>query len=221
MAGYHTVRQGEYFALIAKEAGIRNWRTIYNHPRNADLRSKRPDPNVLFPGDRIYIPDKTTKTATCATGKTYVFKVPAPTIQIQIKLKEQREGKPLKNAKCILKVGDTEYPLTTDGEGRLKQEVPVGTETADLIVPDYFLEWRLQVGNLDPLRQGSDQRHIVTGVQGRLNNLGYPCGEVDGQLGPRTCRALRDFQRQAMGRDDADGQLDDETIDALEREHFC
>ena len=31
--------------------------TLWNHPDNEDLRSKRDDPNVLYPGDKIFIPD--------------------------------------------------------------------------------------------------------------------------------------------------------------------
>jgi putative peptidoglycan binding protein len=220
MASYHTIQQGEYIALIAKKTGFRNWRTIYDHPQNADLRTRRADPNVLFPGDKLYIPDKTPKTESCATGKLHVFKVPAPTMQIQIKLKDRQEGKPFKNTKCILKVSGTEYPLTTDGEGLIQKEVPVGTKTVELAVPKYHLKWKLEVGHLDPLREGGDEKHIVTGVQARLNNLGYHCGEIDGNLGPRTRHALKDFQARTMGRDDADGELDDDTIGALEREHF-
>lgn len=221
MAKYHTVQQGEYLALIAQKTGYRNWRTIYDHPQNSDLRSRRPDPNVLLPGDKVYIPDKTPKTESCVTGKTHVFKVPAPTMEIQIRLQEQSEGAPLKNTKCLLKVGDTEYPLTTDGDGVLRKSVAIGTRTVELSVPTHRLHWKLEVGHLDPLRHGDDETHILTGVQARLNNLGYACGPVDGKLGPRTQLALKHFQQHKMGRDDADGTLDDDTIDALEREHFC
>lgn len=221
MARYHTVKQGEYLALIAKNTGFRNWRTIYDHPKNSDLRTKRPNPNVLFPGDQVYIPDKTPKTETCATAKTHVFKVPAPTMLIRIRLQEREEGKPLKNAKCVLKVGNTEYPITADDDGKIEKEVPLGTKTLELSVTDHFLHWTLQVGHLDPLREGEDEAHIITGIQGRLNNLGYECGPVDGKFGPRTQLALQEFKQHKMGRDDADGTLDDDTIDALEREHCC
>lgn len=221
MAMYFTAKQGDYLQLIAQRTGFRNWRTIYDHPLNAGLRTRRPDPNTLFPGDKIYVPDKTPKTETCATGKTHFFKVPAPVMLIQIKIKWQEDGRPLRNRKCILKVGEIEYPVTTDGDGLLKKEVPIGTKKVQVIVVNTFLRWELDIGHLDPLRDGGDETHIVSGVQGRLNNLGYWCGPVDGKMGPRTQSALRDFQQHKMGRDDADGTLDDETIDALEREHFC
>jgi hypothetical protein len=35
---------------------VSNWRTIYDHPSNADFKRKRPNPNLIFPGDRIFIP---------------------------------------------------------------------------------------------------------------------------------------------------------------------
>ncbi len=51
MAGKtQTVKQGDYFAKIAKKYGFSDWRTIYNHADNAELKQKRPDPNILHPG---------------------------------------------------------------------------------------------------------------------------------------------------------------------------
>jgi peptidoglycan hydrolase-like protein with peptidoglycan-binding domain len=36
----------------------------------------------------------------------------------------------------------------------------------------------------------------MTGVQARLNNLGYNTGPVDGIQGPRTTEAIREFQEK-------------------------
>jgi hypothetical protein len=38
----HIVRQGGWLSSIAKKHGVADWRTIYNHPENARLRTKRP-----------------------------------------------------------------------------------------------------------------------------------------------------------------------------------
>jgi hypothetical protein len=32
------------------------WQTIWNHPQNSDLHKLRKHPNVLFAGDRVFIP---------------------------------------------------------------------------------------------------------------------------------------------------------------------
>ena len=61
MAGMHTVKQGEYLSLIAAQYGFTNWQTIWNLPQNADLQKQRQNPNVLFPGDQVYVPNRENK----------------------------------------------------------------------------------------------------------------------------------------------------------------
>lgn len=50
-------------------------------------------------------------------------------------------------------------------------------------------------------------------LQSRLTAHGFPCGEIDGILGPKTLHALRGFQR-AKGLDGT-GQADEMTVTAL------
>jgi N-acetylmuramoyl-L-alanine amidase len=59
---------------------------------------------------------------------------------------------------------------------------PPGTEG-----PAGGVVFALALGALDPVEE-------ITGVQARLNNIGYHCGRIDGIVGPATRRALRDFQ---------------------------
>ena len=67
MAGMHTVEQGESLATIAKRNGLQSWQTIWDHPKNADLRSRRPKPELIHPGDQVYVPDKEHKDAPAKT----------------------------------------------------------------------------------------------------------------------------------------------------------
>ncbi|MBM3790325.1 MAG: hypothetical protein FJW35_08240 [Acidobacteria bacterium] len=53
----HVVRQGDCAASPAAEYG-HFWQTIRNHPSNAELKRRRTDPNVLYPGEVILLPDK-------------------------------------------------------------------------------------------------------------------------------------------------------------------
>ncbi len=53
----YTVKPGDYLVKIANEHGIANWKTIWDHPNNAELRKKRKSPDVLFPGDQVYVCD--------------------------------------------------------------------------------------------------------------------------------------------------------------------
>ena len=45
MAQTHTVRQGDCMASIAKQFRFADYQTIYGHPQNARLKSRRPNPN--------------------------------------------------------------------------------------------------------------------------------------------------------------------------------
>ena len=74
----HIVKPKETIAGIAKSYGFGNWHDIYDHPANAKLREARPDPNLIHPGDKIFIPDKIEKNYNYATDKVHTTKVKAP-----------------------------------------------------------------------------------------------------------------------------------------------
>jgi len=52
----HTIVKGETLSVIAAKHNI-HWRELYHHPNNADFRRKRPDPDRVFPGDRLWVPE--------------------------------------------------------------------------------------------------------------------------------------------------------------------
>lgn len=52
----YTVRNGDTLSGIARKYGLPSWRVLYHHPSNKSFRQKRPNPNLIFPGDRINIP---------------------------------------------------------------------------------------------------------------------------------------------------------------------
>jgi hypothetical protein len=55
MATPYTVKSGDTLSAIASRHGMR-WQDLYNHPDNAAFRAKRPNPNLIYPGDVIMIP---------------------------------------------------------------------------------------------------------------------------------------------------------------------
>jgi Putative peptidoglycan binding domain len=218
----HTVEQGEYLASIAKDYGFSDWHTIYDHPQNANLKKKRPNPNILLPGDEIFIPDKQPKEESCQTEKKHRFQVKVPKAWLKIVLKDA-EGKPIKNQLYTLKVAWLTSTGTTDGTGLLQQKIPIGIHSGELTLDKVGLTWPLKIGYLDPIHDDGDDTAIISGLQARLNNLGFHCGAVDGVLGAKTREATRMFQTEIMGRDPdrATGEPDKETQEALKKQYGC
>jgi hypothetical protein len=56
MSEYHVVA-GDTLSRIAARHGIRYWQNIYLATENEDFRNTRTNPDRIYPGDRIQIPD--------------------------------------------------------------------------------------------------------------------------------------------------------------------
>ena len=50
----YTVQRGDSLSLIARRFHIPRWQTIYNHPQNVDFKRRRPNPNLIYPGQRVF-----------------------------------------------------------------------------------------------------------------------------------------------------------------------
>ncbi|MCW5747629.1 MAG: LysM peptidoglycan-binding domain-containing protein [Alphaproteobacteria bacterium] len=70
MGADYIVKKGDYLTKIAHDHGFDDWRTIYNSPENAAFRARRPNPNLIYPGDRIVIPKVVT--GVTAAGATLI-----------------------------------------------------------------------------------------------------------------------------------------------------
>jgi hypothetical protein len=57
MGTTYVVVEGDTLTTIAADHGFADWRTIWNDPANASLRARRPDPDQIFAGDQVFIPD--------------------------------------------------------------------------------------------------------------------------------------------------------------------
>lgn len=79
----------------------------------------------------------------------------------------------------------------------------------------------LDIGGLDPSHDDDSGGAVATGVQARLRNLGFDCGDVDGDLGPDTTAALKRFQSKVMKQDSPSGEADANTCGKLREEHGC
>lgn len=75
----------------------------------------------------------------------------------------------------------------TSGDGSLCETVPPSATRATLNLEALGAVLPLKFAHLDPW-------DFPSGIQARLNMLGYRCGEVDEDLGPMTEQAVRAFQ---------------------------
>jgi N-acetylmuramoyl-L-alanine amidase len=186
----HIVKQGEYLAKIARQYGFGDFRTIWDHPENAELRAKRPSPNVLFPGDRVHIPDKREKQEPGATQEKHRFQVLVQKLLLRIALRDA-DRQPMANTPCELQIEGEIFTLTSDANGLIEHSIPKTAESGLLVIRDVMGGLDpgapLKIGHLDPIEE-------VTGQVARLNNLGYDAGPLDTIDESRVVSAVEEFQ---------------------------
>lgn len=185
--GSYTIKQGDHLAKVAKQFGFRHYETIWNAGENAKLREQRPDPNVLYPGDVLFIPEKKDRDEFRPTAKQHRFRVKISKIKLRIVVRDF-DNLPLANTGCRLEIEGEVYPLTTDGNGRIEQLIPESAENGVLAIPDLEYKIPLHLGHLDPVEMDS-------GWKARLINLGYYWGSIDdGEEELRLGWSLEEFQ---------------------------
>lgn len=208
MGEYYTVKKGDYLAKIARVHGIHDWRALYEHPANEEFRELRPDPNIIAPGDQLYIPDTKMVEHARATGSRHTFELPVEPPSLHVILRAP-SGEPYADMPCTLRIGDETVDTSTDGEGAVRHEdLPLHIDEVTLEIGGRTLT--LRVGHLDPCEE-------LSGVQGRLRNLGFYMAECHGELDDPTRDAIRRFKvEHDLGDDDT---LDDAVRDRLREEY--
>ncbi len=188
----YTVVQGDCLSAIALHFGFADWRTIYNHGSNAAFRQLRPNPNLIYPGDEVFIPETETRTQDASTNAWTAFKIDTQKTLIRLRMMDG-DNKAFAGKKYQLDINGHLSEGTTGGDGMIEKEIPADCTEAKLTV--WFdndtsgpgVIWNLKMGHLDPWDKAS-------GVQARLKNLGYDPGPVDGNIGPLTRAAILGFQ---------------------------
>ncbi len=201
----YTVKQGDCISSIAKQAGLL-WSTVWNHPANQALKQLRLDPNVLLPGDSVFVPDISLREESRPVDQRHQFRLKEAAAQLKLQLVDRKQ-KPRANLSYSLSVDGVLTTGSTDAQGFLTAPIQPNAVEALLIVhdPDKTETYRLPLGSVDPVTEDS-------GVGQRLANLGFLAeGRTD--LAP----ALAAFQ-QNQGLP-ATGQLDDATRAKLKSAH--
>jgi hypothetical protein len=217
MSKIHNVKQGETMILISHLNGFLSWETIWDHDRNKALREKRPNPQTLYPGDIVFIPDKEAKEVDAEVNTKHTFKLrPPKNVVFKVWLRDETE-EPFANCRYELKIdGETIKGITT-ADGLVLKEVKPTARHASLKLwiddsdPNDVAGWEMDIGHLDPA-------DTVSGAQARLQNLGYKPGKVTGTMNNETLEAIKAFQ-QHIGYDIPTGELDERTNRALSEIH--
>lgn len=191
MAAHYTIQQGDTLVSIAQAHGFFDPMTIWQHGENAALRAKRKNPNVLLPGDALFIPDKAPRTETKATDAAHRFRVQRGKNLLRLVL-EDLYGQPIANAPCELRVDGQVFNVTSGGDGKLEQAIPLDAHEAEIVVLDGETPikgnaLKIQIGHLDPVDAPSGQK-------ARLSNLGYYLGALDGDDAAAFKSAVEEFQ---------------------------
>ena len=208
----YTVKPGDCLTKIAADFGLGDYKDIYDHQANAEYRKLRPNPNVIQPVDKIFIPETIPFARTLATGQrhTILVKQPRATLQVYV---QDADGDPVSGKNYVLRVeGQTDKKGTTKDDGLVKEDVPAAATVASIDFPEDGFSFEVKLGHLDPL----DERMALAA---RLRNLGFSCPESN-DLGEMTERIQYALARlQAENGLDPTGELDDQTRDLLLQLH--
>lgn len=196
---------------IAEDNGFL-WQTLWNHADNAGLKQLRENPNVLFPGDTVVIPDKQPRLENAATDQLHQYVKKSNLAQVRLRLLDVKR-RPRPNVQYTATVDAVVSTGNTDDAGYITLAVAPNASQLKLTVKDGSRteDYNLPLGSIDPIEE-------LSGVQQRLVNLGYPCGSEE-DLGELTKTAIRAFQAERNLT--VTGDLDDTTRQALKQMHGC
>jgi hypothetical protein len=244
MATDYIVQPGDCISSLAGARGLK-WDTVWNHPKNAQLKAKRKDPNVLMPGDVIYLPDLDPRIEDRHTDQRHEFVLLGERTTLRIRLlypedtddttAAARPSPPEHGARHIVD-GDPEttvqkrevprsnapYTLSIDGvsiSGRTDGQGYIETRIPSTAQAGSLI---IDAGTLRqtviPIQLGYlDPLEEVSGVKQRLANLGFDGGDTSSEVNEAFGAALRAFQE--VNGLDITGEADETTLRKLKSIH--
>jgi len=201
----HTAKPGDTIIALANANGWKSADDLLNDSGNSSLKESRTDPGVLLPGDVVTIPTRTLLQAPSPIDAKHTFKVTRPKAWIRLAVKDA-DGVALAGKKYQLTIDGKQTSGTVPDGGVIEQQVSPSAESGELTVwlsddQNDTEIWMLQIGHMDPIDS-------ISGVQARLNNLGFDIGrDPDGVLDDDTKFAIGAFQAR-IGID-VTGAIDD------------
>jgi hypothetical protein len=215
----YIVGRGEDLHSIAARFGF-DALEVWNASDNQELRELRGDPQVLAPGDVLYVPEVEDEDLplTARTTNTFIGEIERVNVNLDL---SAGSSSPLANEPYEIHGLREVVTGTSDDQGRIQIEVPAHVRTLTVYFPEQQSSARVRLGGLNPIDHDS-------GIRTRLFNLGYLAS--NDLLGPalsptrspaarraELARAVRDFQEDAGL--EATGELDEATRAAIADRH--
>jgi len=169
---------------------------------NVALKNKRKDPNVLFAGDVVFVPEREIREESCATDGSHKFVRKGVPAKLRLQLRGG-DGQPRPDVHYTLVIDGKSVDGSTDSDGWIEETIPPVAERGELLLRSGEV-YKLRLGHLDPVEE-------LTGVQARLKALGYYAGPSDGQMTQQLKDSLRAYQK---ARGMADTGLSDAAVQA-------
>jgi N-acetylmuramoyl-L-alanine amidase len=244
--GEYVVQPGDCVDSIAEKHGL-CWETVWDHPDNSVLKAERKGPNLLLPGDRLTVPEKSRGEESGSTEERHRFRrLGVPAILRLRFLKE--EGEEIEedadgtsgsfSSDDLHAVSEDPDPDEQKVEEEPRANVPYRLEVDGIVSEgETDDEGRVEVTIPPDARGGkitlepATEREAVfelklghldpieepSGVKQRLNNLGIFCADASNEATPELEAAVREFQEKHGL--EVTGEVDDATRDELEELH--
>jgi hypothetical protein len=164
----YVIRQGDYLTKLAYEMGF-DATTVWQDGSNDDLRKERPDPDMLLPGDILYVPTAAPAGTALNIGTTNDFTAAVPTVTVSVRFDDDRfASQPFTVPELPDLTG-----LQTGADGTATVTAPVTLESITVSFETPKAAYTCWIGYADPL-------NTLSGVFQRLQNLGY----LDANMAP-------------------------------------
>ena len=207
----YVVRQGDYLAKLAYTHGF-DAKAVWEHTKNAPLRHLRHSPDLLYPGDVVYLPSQAARGLPIVRGGEHSFRAQRATTSLTLSFSD--EAGPLANESFVVQGDGVEQEGCSDAVGSITIDVPVTAQHVQVLFPQRKLVFPVRIGFMDPLDE-------TTGLRKRLHHLGYLV-DLDLEDPPELAQAqltaaVAAFQRQHHI--DPSGRATAETLKALRAAH--
>jgi N-acetylmuramoyl-L-alanine amidase len=143
----YVVRSGDYLTAIAFRFGT-TVDEIWADPANAELKKRRANPEILAPGDVVFVPETHREWLPVETGAQNKYTARRPVVTVRVILRSP-DGKALAN-QSVTTSPPSSVPLKTDGDGLLVCAVSFGARVLDVSVDGTSLRFQLRRGQSGP-----------------------------------------------------------------------